>query len=308
MGNSSTTEETLNLRDFIDSQLATWPLADDNFRKLAHVVTRRIATSDGYISLQHNPARAVSTGADTTAAAIASRPCFLCRTNRPAQQQALAFAGKYEILVNPFPIFPDHLTIAAIGHAPQQIWNRISDMLSLACRMNGFTVFYNGPACGASAPDHAHFQAVPSEFMPIWDKLPDRQSEPVEIHDVLPPCIFIVTSSADDAENHIRHALSSLPADEDTGEPKVNILTRFTDNRHHTIIIPRRRHRPTCFGRDNDPRTRMISPASIDMAGMIVVPRRSDFEAITPQEAEDIITETAMSAEEIRGFLLATTK
>ena len=308
MGNSRTQEGTLNLRDFIDSQLATWPLAADNFRKLAQVVTRRIATSDGCISLQHNPARAVSTGADTTATAIASRPCFLCRTNRPGQQQALTFAGKYEILVNPFPIFPDHLTIAAIDHAPQRIRNRISDMLSMACRMDGFTVFYNGPACGASAPDHAHFQAVPSACLPIWEKLPDRQSKPVEIHDILPPCISIVTSTAEDAEKHTRHVLSCLPTDTDTGEPKVNILTRFTGNRHHIIIIPRRRHRPTCFGRDNDLRTRMISPASIDMAGMIVVPRRSDFEAITSQEAEDIITETGMPAEEIRKLMTPTLK
>lgn len=300
MGNNRTPEESIDIRAFIDTQLSAWPLARDNFHRLDEIETRSVTTAPRPFTLQHNPARAFSTGADTTASAIASRPCFLCGGNRPAEQIFLPFGSDYEILVNPFPIFPDHLTIAATIHTPQRLDS--PTMISLANTLDGFTVFYNGPKCGASAPDHCHFQAAPSKYFSIWDALPDKQETAVEIFDLLPGCISITSTDAGTHEAAMNRIMSTLPS-AGSNEPDVNILTRHNTGIFQSVIFPRRRHRPLCFGTGNDPGSRMVSPASIDMAGVIVTPRRSDFIDLNADEVCRIISETGFTAEEIRNFL-----
>ena len=159
------------IHKFTGDQLSRWPLACENFRALKNVLTREVEIGGLKVTLQHNPARMISSAAKLTKADIAKRKCFLCRENRPQEQIMLKFEGrkgkKYHILLNPYPIFPDHLVIAAARHTDQTIWKRYVDMLDLARKYTDFTFFYNGPKSGASAPDHHHFQAAPKGLMPL---------------------------------------------------------------------------------------------------------------------------------------------
>ena len=158
---------------FVGDQLSRWPLACDNFRALKNVQVREVEVGGLTVKLQFNPARMISSAAKLSKEEIAARRCFLCRENRPPEQIMLKFDGrkgkKYHILVNPYPIFPDHLVIAMNRHTDQSIWKRYVDMLDLARKYDGFTFFYNGPKSGASAPDHHHFQAAPKGLIPLQE-------------------------------------------------------------------------------------------------------------------------------------------
>ena len=168
------------IEDFLREQCAEWPLAGRNFGALEGVEVRRVEMPGWTLKVQFNPARIVSSGAKVDARSLAERPCFLCEANRPAEQRGLEWGdGRYTVLVNPFPIFPRHLTIPATAHTPQRIKGRVADMLRLAGELEGYTVFYNGPRCGASAPDHMHFQAGNSDFLTIAAALEDAELQTV---------------------------------------------------------------------------------------------------------------------------------
>ena len=173
-------DNNATLHKFVGDQLSRWPLACDNFRALKNVKVRDLDAGGLTVKLQFNPARIISSAAKLDKADIAKRRCFLCRDNRPAEQSMVKFEGrknkKYHILVNPYPIFPDHLVIASARHTDQSIWRRYIDMLDLARKYDGFTFFYNGPKSGASAPDHHHFQAAPKGLIPLCEDV-DRSAE-----------------------------------------------------------------------------------------------------------------------------------
>ena len=156
-----------NIQNLHLQQKATWKLANKNYRELTQVKQRTIMIDQFPVTLQYNPNRIQSTAAKTDKASIASRPCFLCLHRLPSQQKGLQIEGEYLLLINPFPIFPIHLTIGALEHQPQAIEKRIPDFLSIAKQLEEFTIFYNGPQCGASAPDHFHFQAVQKTVFPV---------------------------------------------------------------------------------------------------------------------------------------------
>ena len=160
-----------SLDNFTNDQLSRWPLARDNYRALKNAEVRAIRAGGLDVKLQYNPARIVSTAAKVDAASISVRKCFLCRENRPEDQISLKFDGrkgkKYDILVNPYPIFNGHFVIAMDRHCPQSIWNRYVDMLDLAKAYQKHVFMYNGPECGASAPDHHHFQAAGRGLLPL---------------------------------------------------------------------------------------------------------------------------------------------
>ena len=290
----------MNISEFITAQLDEWPEARQRFDALAGCLTRTLDTPVRPITVQHNPARAVSTGAAVDKGAIARRPCFLCRANRPTEQRALPF-GDYEILVNPYPIFPEHLTIACTAHTPQRIAGRFADMLRLTDALPGHTIFYNGPRCGASAPDHLHFQAAPTRCFPIIGAL--REATPaaaegrISLYDLLPACFAI-----DDPTPEILSGLPDrLPADVETGLPMVNILAWHDEEGRHAIVIPRRRHRPACYG--NGAGCRLISPASVDLAGVFVAPRAEDFRNITADETAGIISEVTYPVSQLANII-----
>ena len=251
----------LDLDSFFTRQLSRWPEARERYEALGRV-ERKVVEVDGCrYGVLLNPARAVSTQARVDAAAIASRPCFLCAANRPPQQDVLPWR-EYEILVNPFPIFSRHFTVASRTHVPQIIGDRIADMAQLALE-TGYTVFYNGARCGASAPDHMHFQAVPVVALSAVRKFPFRVAR--------------LRYAGDEARlrGEFAAAMAVFPVADGEDEARVNILaTPVDDGCVEIVIIPRRAHRPACYDRV------MVSPASVDLGGMIVATRAGDFAAV----------------------------
>lgn len=299
------------MHDLFDRQLAAWPEAARRYRELQNIETKEIDLGGMPVRIQFNPARAVSTLARTDAAAIKARSCFLCRDNRPAQQEALPFEGcdgrRYEVLVNPFPIFPEHYTVPAVEHTPQRITVRFPDMLRLAEAFPDMVVFYNGPESGASAPDHFHFQMGCRGFLPVethFDRLrpvtvmrPGRASIAVT-SGYIPGLPMITAPDRASATAAFLRVLRSLPVSPATGEPQLNILCwRETPADggsgalFRILVIPRKAHRPSCYFVPED-RAVHISPASVDLGGVFIVPVEEDFRRVNAQVLRDIIEET----------------
>lgn len=276
--------KSIDYKRFIAQQLECWAQAKSTYDSLAQTHSRQLDLGDCVVTLQHNPARVRSSTAKIDKASIAQRGCFLCREARPKEQLFIEEDG-YELLVNPYPIFPDHLTIALAHHEPQRVAGRMHDMVKWAEMLEAMTVFYNGARCGASAPDHMHFQAAATKEFPVWrwidtDSLPESPA-------------YILCHSADEAEN-ILEKLPHRPEE----EPDVNILARSHDNKIDIAIIPRRKHRPSCYGTEGEGCV-LLSPASVDMGGVWVLPREYDYRTLTAAKLKDIICETAYKRSEL---------
>lgn len=286
---------------FITAQRAEWPLAARNFDALEGVEVRGIAMPGMDIKVQFNPARIVSSGAKVDARSLAERPCFLCDKNRPAEQRGIDWRG-YTVLVNPFPIFPRHLTIPAVGHTPQRIQGRVADMLALAAELPGYTVFYNGPRCGASAPDHMHFQAGNSDFLPIWQALDaaplrtvadDGAGTRLSVCTALPVNVFVVDAATPEAgERMFDRLYRVLPEGEE--EPMMNLLAAGS----RLVVVPRKRHRPSFYGTEGKG-CMLLSPASVDMGGAFITPRREDFDRLDAQLLARVFDELCLDTEQI---------
>ena len=290
----------------IDSQLASWKTAKDNYDALKEVLVKELQVGNVMYKVQFNPARIRSSAAKVDKASLQARKCFLCAENRPAEQEEIPFGGHYDILVNPFPIFPRHLTIPEKGHVPQRIADRFADMLDLADYLREFTIFYNGPKCGASAPDHAHFQAGNKGFMPIeneWQqyacKLVDKTNATLWHVGITPcPCLAIEATDKSAAVSLFRSYYQSLELKEGEEEPMMNILAMKSDESWVVLLFPRRKHRPNCYfaeGEDNI----LISPASVDMGGVFITPLEKDYEKIQASDIEQILREVCLSEEEL---------
>lgn len=286
---------------FISAQRAEWPLAARNFDALEGVEVRSIAMPGMDIKVQFNPARIVSSGAKVDARSLAERPCFLCEKNRPAEQRGIDWRG-YTVLVNPFPIFPRHLTIPAVVHTPQRIQGRVADMLALAAELPGYTVFYNGPRCGASAPDHMHFQAGNSDFLPIWQALDaaplrtvadDGAGTRLSVCTALPVNVFVVDAATPEAgERMFDRLYRVLPEGEE--EPMMNLLAAGS----RLVVVPRKRHRPSFYGTEGEG-CMLLSPASVDMGGAFITPRREDFDRLDAQLLARVFDELCLDTEQI---------
>ena len=296
------------MQGLIDRQLAGWPEAARRYRDLREVKTKEITIGGMPVRVQYNPARAVSTLARTDAASIAARPCFLCRENRPQQQESMPFEGcdgrRYEILVNPFPIFPEHFTVPAVDHVPQRIAGRFPDMLRLADTFPDMTVFYNGPESGASAPDHFHFQMGCRGFLPVERHFgllgPRTVMRPgaavIAMTSAYIPGLPVITApDAKSAEAAFLRVLRSLPVSPSTGEPQLNILCwkerTDSDTVFRILVIPRKAHRPSCYYAPEGEAVR-ISPASVDLGGVFIVPVEEDFRRTDAEVLQSIIRET----------------
>ena len=292
------------MQGLIDRQLASWPEAARRYRDLREVQTKEITIGGMPVRVQYNPARAVSTLARTDAASIAARPCFLCRENRPQQQEALPFEGcdgrRYEILVNPFPIFPEHFTIPAVDHVPQRIAGRFPDMLRLADTFPDMTVFYNGPESGASAPDHFHFQMGCRGFLPVERHFgllgPRTVMRPgaavIALTSAYIPGLPVITApDIDSATAAFLRVLRSLPVSPRTGEPQLNILCWKEQDVFRILVTPRKAHRPSCYYAPEGEAVR-ISPASVDLGGVFIVPVEEDFRRANAEVLQSIIRET----------------
>lgn len=292
------------LQSLLKRQLAGWPEAARRYRDLREVQTKEITIGGMPVRVQYNPARAVSTLARTDAASIAARPCFLCRENRPQQQEALPFEGcggrRYEILVNPFPIFPEHFTVPAVDHVQQRIAGRFPDMLRLAEAFPDMTVFYNGPESGASAPDHFHFQMGCKGFLPVERHFgllgPKTVMRPgaaaIALTSAYIPGLPVITApDAESAEAAFLRVLRSLPVSPGTGEPQLNILCWREQDIFRILVIPRKAHRPSCYYAPEGEAVR-ISPASVDLGGVFIIPVAEDFRRTDAGVLQSIIRET----------------
>lgn len=300
----------MNISEFIDAQLAAWPMAKGNFEALKGVETKEFDLDGMHFKVQFNPARIVSSGAKVDAASLAARPCFLCGKNRPAQQMGLDWGEHYTVLINPFPIFPRHLTIPDNGHTIQKIEGRIADMIRLAAELDGYTVFYNGPRCGASAPDHMHFQAGNTDFLTLPAALEDAEQQVIATEgastlalvDSLPLKLFVIDAAdAAEGERLFDRLYHALPVPEGEYEPMMNVLAWATPAGVRVAVVPRKRHRPSFYGTEGDD-CMLISPASVDMGGVYITPRPVDFGRFGADTVRRLLDELCLSDSEITAI------
>ena len=294
---------------FFDRQLTLWPETRERYRELSHVETRELNVGTSTFEVQFNPARIRSTGATITKEAVAARPCFLCRKNRPEEQLMKIQDVDYELLVNPYPILPMHFTIPARRHHPQQIRGMYGEMIQLLVHYPELMVFYNGPLCGASAPDHAHLQAGTSGILPLqkeWQRLSRNLTEVARrgddatlsvVEDYPCPALVIRARNRRSSERMFASLYHALPKMADQSEPMMNIVAWRGDDEFISVVFPRKKHRPDCYFKTGDEQL-LVSPGALDMSGYLITPRREDFERITPEAAEAILKECALSPDE----------
>lgn len=303
--------QTHNTTRFIDSQLSTWELAGKNHQALSEVKTREISVDGIPFTVQFNPSRIQSTGAKVDAKSIQERPCFLCRDNQPEEQKAIKITNKYHLCVNPYPILPGHLTIPSTKHTRQKITFDISETLEklLLNLPKGYAVFYNGAKSGASAPDHFHFQAVPQYHIPLIAQYEQWKYTRTEIDtdfyyidDYICP-LFSIEWIDEYYEIGWEDLMGYLPKTAEEWEPKFNLLAWKKEYETILVIIPRSKHRPDCYFAEGDSRL-MVSPGALDMAGIIVTPRKEDFDKITADDIRSILKEVGISKEEVLKYIL----
>jgi hypothetical protein len=301
------------VNELFDSQLKDWNLASVNYQLLSKVKTRAVDFDGFRIFVQFNPERIRSSAAKVDAKSIHERPCFLCEKNRPAEQKGIQIGEDLVILVNPFPIFNRHLTIPTNRHTDQRIKGNFGQMLFLAKVLPDFIVFYNGPECGASAPDHLHFQAGNRGFLPVetdFEKMKlvkiIRENHRLETWYWSGYHRGMLTLRGEREENVIEAFLDiyNKLAEMQPGksEPMLNILAYFSGNKWVVHIIPRKLHRPTQYFAEEDKRI-LLSPASVDLGGVIIVPREEDFVKITAEDIIDIFSQVCMDENEIINLI-----
>ncbi|OJV44354.1 MAG: DUF4922 domain-containing protein [Bacteroidales bacterium 36-12] len=284
----------MDIKTFFEEQLNEWLLAKQNYDALNRVKVKELDLGGCAVRVQFNPERIRSTAAKVDAASLRERPCFLCRDNRPNEQRDLYYNDKYSILINPFPIFPVHLTIPTIKHVDQLIFNSFEDMLDIAKDLDDFVVFYNGPKSGASAPDHMHFQAGNKGFLPLekdvvsMERIIISDNDDVicfSLKDYHRNMIALESDNKVQLISRFQKIYEQLEIKSGEPEPMLNVVIWYDDKKWFCCIFPRKKHRPNCFyaeGEDN----LLFSPASVDLSGVCVLPQEKDFEKIT---AEDVI-------------------
>ena len=288
-----------------DQQYQSWPLFRKNNDALFNVQTRQIPCNGHTVTLQWNPERITSSTAKVDRQEIAARPCFLCPDNLPEKQRAISYEDTLFILCNPFPIFHHHFTISSVSHAAQEFEPNISLMLRLAEALDSrFTVFYNGPQCGASAPDHFHFQAIPSGMLPIEALAADLSGRKaaITIHSATISlfntigCPFFLIQGAEQntVHNHIITVIKEVRfhlALET--EPMINVLAAFHSHQWYVFIFPRAAHRPSLYFAEGSEK-KIISPGAIDISGVIITPRQEDFNSLTASQTEGVFKEVSI--------------
>lgn len=293
------------VQQLFEEQLAGWELAAKNYSALNQVKVKTFDVAGWTYNVQFNPARITSSAAKVDPKSIQERKCFLCPANLPPVQKGVPFKEHYTILVNPFPIFPRHLTIPDVQHIDQRILPRIGDMLDLAAYLDDFVIFYNGPKCGASAPDHVHFQAGNKGFMPLESEWNKKGNEKViesgkatlwALNDANRATLVIESGSKEDAVTLFNTVYNSMEIKADESEPMMNVLAWFEGSKWIVCIFPRALHRPSCYTAEGD-KNILISPASVDMGGVFITPLEKDFDKITAEDISAILGEVCLSPE-----------
>ncbi len=334
---------------FFEKELQTWEFARNSYSALDKVQTRELTVhndcangtrvpTENNLAAQWNPARMVSTGTSIKAEDIRKRTCFLCDHNRPKEQGALKMEKHYQILVNPFPILPQHFTIPSRRHVPQSIWSHFGTMRRMAWTMPRHIIFYNGPMCGASCPDHMHLQVGQRGIVPIerdWKTYENcltkiypltgaQATSMQEAGNTSDRCglflldgyvcpAFVIRSMPAETDSILCQRLyKALPVTDGESEPRMNLITWRQEggigreDEIVTVIFPRKKHRPDCY-QAHDETQLIISPGALDMGGLIITPREEDFRKLTPELASSILREVTMTKDDLRPVIEAVT-
>lgn len=303
--------EDSSISRFFNRQLEVWTDARHRFRDLKHVETRQFSDQ---LKLQWNPARIVSTGAKIDKKTLGERPCFLCDKNRPKEQMSKQIDEKFHLLVNPFPILPVHFTIPARKHQPQLIYKNYGEMHRFISLHSDLMVFYNGPKCGASAPDHLHFQAGTNGILPLqtnWQRLSRNLTDIISLNDeekisvvrdFIVPAFVIISKSAESDEALFRRLYKAMPQRGDETEPMMNIISWRKGEEFISVVIPREKHRPEAYFAEGDAQF-VVSPGALDMSGLIITPREEDFRKLTEEKALSLLQECGVSEEKMNVII-----
>ena len=303
--------EDSSISRFFNRQLEVWTDARHRFRDLKHVETRQFSDQ---MKLQWNPARIVSTGAKIDKKTLGERPCFLCDKNRPKEQMSKQIDEKFHLLVNPFPILPVHFTIPARKHQPQLIYKNYGEMHRFISLYSDLMVFYNGPKCGASAPDHLHFQAGTNGILPLqnnWQRLSRNLTDIISLNDeekisvvrdFIVPAFVIISKSAESDEALFRRLYKAMPQRGDETEPMMNIISWRKGEEFISVVIPREKHRPEAYFAEGDAQF-VVSPGALDMSGLIITPREEDFRKLTEEKALSLLQECGVSEEKMNAII-----
>lgn len=303
--------EDSSISRFFNRQLEVWTDARHRFRDLKHVETRQFSDQ---LKLQWNPARIVSTGARIDKKTLGERPCFLCDKNRPKEQMSKQIDEKFHLLVNPFPILPVHFTIPARKHQPQLIYKNYGEMHRFISLHSDLMVFYNGPKCGASAPDHLHFQAGTNGILPLqtnWQRLSRNLTDIISLNDeekisvvrnFIVPAFVIISKSAESDEALFRRLYKAMPQRGDETEPMMNIISWRKGEEFISVVIPREKHRPEAYFAEGDAHF-VVSPGALDMSGLIITPREEDFRKLTEEKALSLLQECGVSEEKMNAII-----
>jgi len=292
-----------------EEQKVNWPLMKSNWDKLVDVRLKQFDFDGFSIRIQCNPRRIVSSAAKVDRASIKNRSCFLCMKNRVEEQNNLHFGKDYEILCNPFPIFKEHFTIARTSHTLQVIEPEFSSFLDISKELPNLVVFYNAPSCGASAPDHMHFQAGNLGLMPLDTELEDLKrrygkslSVDPEIHiravdDGLRRFVVMESITQEPLKKAFNVLFGFMKNLQDQ-EPMINMLSYYR-NKWQIILFPRELHRPWQYFEEGE-KNILLSPASVDMGGTLITPMEKDFEKITRDDIRDIFSQVSFSASKFK--------
>lgn len=297
--------------EFLAEQKEVWPGLRENYESLKKVDEREVRLRGLSARLQYNPGRMRNSLAEVGEENKRQRSCFLCLDHLPANQKGILYRSEYFILCNPMPVFSPHFTIAHLDHRPQEIGETIDDLLHMTADFgSNWTVLYNGPQCGASAPDHLHLQAIPSERMPVENEIrKEKRLTPVKrigtavLYRLKELGREIIVLKGDDQVGvrkvleELLHALSNVlraPT-----EPMINMAGFKEQGKWHLAIFPRRKHRPEVFFREGDARV-VVSPGAIDMGGLLITPVEKDFHRLNAADVENIYTEVSLEKETIQ--------
>ncbi len=315
---------------FFHKQLEDWEEVKQRHEDLQKAETKELAFGDHTLTAQFNPVRVTSAEADISAEALAARPCFLCDKNRSKAQHALPVEGHYRLLVNPYPILPEHFTIPARRHIPQSILPHFKTLCDMAWKIPGDVFFYNGPACGASAPDHMHFQAGKRGVLPIERDWINYETGLEKIYPLLPaeegieetmtqnadvglyilknyvcPAFVVRTSPSERPCLFFEELYHALLVRGKENEPRMNVVcwrqprNVGREDEIVAVIFPRKKHRPDCYYGQAGGERLLVSPGALDMGGLLIMPRKEDFCRITAETVADILREVTLGEEEL---------
>lgn len=305
--NSQLNDQIIKL---LNEQIKEWDLCKQGYESLNQTKIKEFHFDKVSIKVQFNPVRMTSTSAKVDQKSISERKCFLCKDNLPQEQRFVKFNHYFMILCNPFPIFPQHFTIPSFEHKPQEIIGNLESLLDLSYLLSkDFIVFYNGPKCGASAPDHLHFQAGTKIFLPIYNEIKiikenysqnifkDKNNDICAIDDSIRKFILIESNDKEfiiKSFNAFYDILQKAEQIED--EPLMNILSFYENEKWHLIFFLRKKHRPSYYFFE-DERKILLSPAAVDIGGVCITPREEDFNKITKEILQEIFNEVMIDKE-----------